>query len=554
MISDTIVVFDTPSIKQYVFGTDPLREIRGASALLDSLNRHDTEQELIQALPTDANLDRVYANGGTAQFVVKRCELASVRKACEQVVARYMQQTAGEVQPVFGCAAMQDISGYRHSVARAHFEMRSHRELTTRRHVARLFPLITECASASHLPASGFHAIGTDTPRPLSDASSIKSQRSRVARSQGVWSGWMHHLAAAGIWPDANAFVDLRCDNTDQIGEQSRLKNYVGLVYADGNAMGRVVQQLDSVNTCRLFSEIVDDSIRGACYFALEQICQKEIAETRAAISDQRPLRPLPADILLLGGDDLLVLVPADRALDFGAMISEKFQQLTRDRIAQVENEAERRFFSQHVGEQGFTVSCGVAVARSSYPFYLLLDLAEDLLKNAKRAGAEASHRDRSTTPAAHIDFHVVAGANSYDIRRLREDDYHAQSDAPRTMRPFTPEQINRLRNSVAALRTANFPRSKLHALHEASLAAAPFEAERAIRDIFARCKFSKESGERQALWRAIYDMLPAGSTFNFPWFEKDDDRMLVVADVIEAAELFVTSEDFASLARNEGQ
>ena len=33
-----LVQIDTPGIKQFIFGTDALAEIRGASALLDRLN------------------------------------------------------------------------------------------------------------------------------------------------------------------------------------------------------------------------------------------------------------------------------------------------------------------------------------------------------------------------------------------------------------------------------------------------------------------------------------------------------------------------------------
>ncbi len=35
----SLIAFDTDHIKQYVFGTDKLREIRGASSILDYLNR-----------------------------------------------------------------------------------------------------------------------------------------------------------------------------------------------------------------------------------------------------------------------------------------------------------------------------------------------------------------------------------------------------------------------------------------------------------------------------------------------------------------------------------
>ena len=65
-----LVVTDTPGIKQFVFGTDALSEVRGASALLDRLNRHRTEPALRDNLPAGATCKTVFANGGTGQFIV----------------------------------------------------------------------------------------------------------------------------------------------------------------------------------------------------------------------------------------------------------------------------------------------------------------------------------------------------------------------------------------------------------------------------------------------------------------------------------------------------
>ena len=62
-----LVLLDTDHIKQYVFATDRLKEIRGASALLDELNRIDTEN---LAKEVDPNAETVYANGGAGMFWV----------------------------------------------------------------------------------------------------------------------------------------------------------------------------------------------------------------------------------------------------------------------------------------------------------------------------------------------------------------------------------------------------------------------------------------------------------------------------------------------------
>ena len=42
---------------------------------------------------------------------------------------------------------------------------------------------------------------------------------------------------------------------------------------------------------------------------------------------------PLAADILLLGGDDLLVALPAHRALDFALQVTKVFEHLTQEKI-----------------------------------------------------------------------------------------------------------------------------------------------------------------------------------------------------------------------------
>ena len=101
-----VIVIDTPSIKNYVFGTDPLNEIRGASARLDELNRSEMQQCLVNRLGVD-HVKRVYANGGSAQFLIHKSE-DDVKAACKSMVQRIREQTGGEVGVVYWhCAAQR---------------------------------------------------------------------------------------------------------------------------------------------------------------------------------------------------------------------------------------------------------------------------------------------------------------------------------------------------------------------------------------------------------------------------------------------------------------
>ena len=531
-----VVVIDTPSIKQFVFGTDLLNEVRGASAQLDRLNQVEMERHLHDHLGVE-HVEPIYANGGSAQFLVHKCDEATVRKACTSMVRHIREQTGGEVRVVYGIAPLKDEASYREAVHMAHFQLRCQREFATCHRSASLMPTMMECESASHLPAAHIVNRGVDGIDILSKASYKKDRQGSEARRHGLWTGWMKHLGDAGPWPAEEQWNKLRCKDMTDIGERSSWRNYIGVVYADGNSMGKIVQALDRPETFRQFSRIVDESIREACFTALGEVGKKEIDKVRDAFQQNRHYEPLAADILLLGGDDLLVAMPADRALDFALKATEVFERRTQQKIAALRDAKTRQFFHGRLGDRGFTISCGVAIAKSNYPFYLLLDLAEQLLKNAKR---QDSHNSQPTAQGVvRIDFHVVAGANSHALKQVRKDTYQVETNAPRTLRPLSCSQLEALCTNVKCLRDVAFPRSKLHELQEAALATAEKRADWGIRDIFVRCQHGKDRSQRRALWQAVSNMCPQGYTFDFPWFLKNDQRLLCVADLVDAYDLF---------------
>ncbi len=87
-----LVVFGVPSIKKFVFGTDPLKEIRGASALLDDLNRVQTREYLEKTcrVPKD---DIIFLGGGAGQFILSG-DKKTVENALKNLEKMYSEQTA----------------------------------------------------------------------------------------------------------------------------------------------------------------------------------------------------------------------------------------------------------------------------------------------------------------------------------------------------------------------------------------------------------------------------------------------------------------------------
>ena len=80
-MTDALVAFDTDRIKEYVFGTSSLKEIRGASALLDRLNR--------QSMPDIVGGELIYANGGGGLFVIPESNAEGIIRK----VQRFYQQS-----------------------------------------------------------------------------------------------------------------------------------------------------------------------------------------------------------------------------------------------------------------------------------------------------------------------------------------------------------------------------------------------------------------------------------------------------------------------------
>src|SRR5690606_2047830 len=75
----------------------------------------------------------------------------------------------------------------------------------------------------------------------------------------------------------------------------------IGLVYADGNAMGKIIKSFANPDEYSRFARIVDSSIKEACHLVLKELFPD-------------PKKKIKADILMLGGDDIIVVLSASCA------------------------------------------------------------------------------------------------------------------------------------------------------------------------------------------------------------------------------------------------
>ncbi|MBT8225755.1 MAG: hypothetical protein HKP61_22355 [Dactylosporangium sp.] len=160
-------------------------------------------------------------------------------------------------------------------------------------------------------------------------------------------------------------------DALANLGEAGGNRNHLATVSIDGNAIGA------------LFRRILDGADPAAKQHASRAVAeatrQALLTATRAVLPEAGGSGSVPVIPHVLGGDDLLVSVVADRAWRFATAYLSAFERHLRESAdLQVARD----------GGDGPTASAGVVFARATFPFRRAVELSESLLRQAKRAHA----------------------------------------------------------------------------------------------------------------------------------------------------------------------
>ncbi len=158
-------------------------------------------------------------------------------------------------------------------------------------------------------------------------------------------------------------------------------KTWLAVIHADGNNLGVIIQNLhqslensndDNMvqKVFKIFSERLEISTKKSAQKAFEKVVKSKEKEW-----ETYPIRPI-----ILGGDDLTVIIRADLALDFTTEFLKEFQNQTKVNLKFLKD-----VFSIDGFENGITACAGISYVQKSYPFHYAIDLAEKLCKHAKR-------------------------------------------------------------------------------------------------------------------------------------------------------------------------
>ncbi|HLB49399.1 MAG TPA: hypothetical protein VJL59_20500 [Anaerolineales bacterium] len=464
---------DTDKIKDFVFESAKLPEIRGASMMLDELNwgneksRADGEPGSIAAIWEKYNLPekaRIYAGGGSLLALIplnlaedlhnemealyprvtgtatitcvfqpfraaevigtettRRADLSTLA-ALQQALSPTEWQRVADYYGVKGGAGVSEDDlptrgGFRRAMELQITQLRRAKLSKATAPLYEAMPYVRRCDSCGSRPSAVFD---DKKKRYLCAVCDQKFAQRGYRRSL-----WVDRCEE--YWAGKGRAVEIgEVQDLTGIGAAAKgRKDYVGFIYADGNGVGEMVEQSATLKDYQKKSGALRRAVQEVVYDALYDALRESSAST---------VRPF--EIITIGGDDALLIVPADAALPVAYAICAKFGP------ALLRNDWPG---------QPPTVSAGVVIAHADNPVYFLRDLAEQLLKSAKRRTYEVEKEKGQ--PEGAVDFLILKSQSTVatDLKHVRSSpilllrDERDEERVYLTKRPYTCQELERL-------------------------------------------------------------------------------------------------------------
>jgi hypothetical protein len=517
-----LVLFDADRIKDFVFATGRLKEIRGASQLV----RDTTNADALLDIPQLTREQIIFAEGGSG--LLEASDAVTAAEICRALTERYHRLTAGAT--LTAVHTPYTDATFRDDMQRAARRLQLAKETTIGLQHTVQTPFTALCASCGAHPVTDHYSTGTNT-EPLCQRCIAKRKKSDELRTRSQLgediyldeTGWGKKFLAKLSIEAFQRWENSRLpENLTALAALSRPGNYLALLYADGNGLGELVQQQTSKAGYKALSDRISKALHNALWHALKQ----HFSEPRG------PEHHVPFELIALGGDDLILITVADRALPLALTLSRLFTEYSRPDASVTGTDITHNAAGAAPDNAGLTLSFGVVIAHPGQPILNLEQQARNLLRNAKR---------RYPGQAA-IDFHIVSTPILHDIDQIRNEAYTLKQNgitiAHLTSRPLLLNDLWVLLDHTLRFQTggedAAVPRNKLHALYQAIFAG---EAAAEQEAFFLRSRLNSAQWAKFDAFFAKYKItqcsqVSAGAAL--PWGQGDDALYTPFVDLVE--------------------
>lgn len=479
-----LVLGSVKRVKQYVFDTGGLNEIRGASVMLDI-----TIDELAEKVSRDIGPEVVLRHAGaTIQFLAP--QHANGHPNWTAIIQETFHTQCPEAMAVavaVQCAPIEMRDNAATVFRQANRNLEEQRA-QWKSPIVETLPFETRCSICRRRAAEGWYRAPNQRLDYICSICARKREEGRRFRSRKILDALkgidicfpddlgIDALSLEEAIPDWFSSQPGDFESTDEssLTEPAMIpadvrRRLLAVIYADGNNFGRVVQRLESLAQTIQWTQRVRWTAQHLAALSLAVATSTVARSYRDSVGadaeeedgarGRRRLRlqRLPFQILALGGDDLIIFAWGPVALYF----AREFLRWT-DYEFQMNDEKNAAPTNASARDERITFSVGMLLADDKTPARRAVDFTEEhLLKWAKRAqrgrGAGQASPGATTSNGGNLVYFLATTAEQIpsDLADAVQTRYLIkgnQFDLCLSLRPFNQEEWAWLLDIAASL------------------------------------------------------------------------------------------------------
>ena len=556
-----LVSIETVKIKDFIFSTNKLKLIRGASYLLDYMNQVEVPRilkkygleykakELVNEIydindddkflkqvdeKIDDAIDKriLYIGAGNAKFLVN-----------SEIVA---EEICKEIKEIYKSLAPSA------KVVAEYYEIKENEKLwdgidelaqKTAEKKNEGFPILNidlpfavKCDLSGSEPAVvsyknidkdlekiGIHRSGEgfDKNKQVEDTVTaiknvIKEGKLNISEESAVKIKYSNKMIKDDV-NEIGFYSIIKKALKDDIHLNTEIENYavgdsfIGFIYSDGDGLGDFLKNVKKVYTTeekylkfmRKFSVILDRNTK----YVLKEVIKKmyengKFVKKKPISKEEKIEKSVIGEFLIVGGDDVCAVFPADLALE----ISYKFQKQFEEKMKKFTENENRN--NEEKNPENITSSCGVVIAKDKTPMFKLFEQGLKLQKLAKgKRYNENQKRKKDAVRTGYIDFQVIGSEGNVDLKEYRKkwyDKFDKEKNENKlhiSKRPYSinkldeeiSESIDKLIKNVKKLKKENFPNTKIRYIYDLKKDETKTDNEKIMESINILSKMSEE-------------------------------------------------------------
>lgn len=341
-------------IQEFIFRTNKLSDITGASELVERICTQYFEKVLGKSTVNNSNA--IINAAGNIKYIF------TDKNECEQVVRKFPKYVLTKVPGITISQAVVEYDPQGDFPAQV-------LELETKLRIQRNRPMRPTSLGLLGIKRS------TETGLPLKQQPKGQYCDEQTVAKRGIIEETNKNLCKKAFGETVK-LEDVNFNTDRMIGEN----DWIAIIHADGNGLGQVVQKVskNGKKAFREFSVALDEANRIAAQKAFERI------KTEFNLKDNDiPVRPI-----VLSGDDFTIICRAEFALEYARYFIENFETETKTR------------------GYDLTACAGIAMIKSSFPFYYGYEMAEELCSKAKK-DSKSGLTDQDLAPSSIMFYKI---------------------------------------------------------------------------------------------------------------------------------------------------